>query len=193
MGATLKQNLNITQEAHNQCKIEIENLQDIERAIKGASSMKCKTCLKLITTQSFINHHDLCSNVYSIPLDITVCDYVKQTNPNERSPHYAYNISITLLDTTWYISKRFKQLWLLHKKLITCFTYNQERLSEFIECTKHLLFEDKNERMNEKEKAKLASERMYFIRDYLAAIIDLDCKLPVTCTPCTVPPPFHVF
>jgi len=37
-----------------------------------------------------------------------------------------------------------------------------------------LIFEDRNERMNEKEKTKLANERMYFIRDYLAAIIDLE-------------------
>ena len=57
---------------------------------------------------------------------------------------------------------------------MTCFQYNQERFSEFLDCTKSLIFEDRNERMNEKEKTKLANERMYFIRDYLAAIIDLE-------------------
>jgi hypothetical protein len=31
--------------------------------------------------------------------------------------------------------------------------------------------------MSEKDKQKLAAERMYFIRDYLAAIVDLECKL----------------
>jgi hypothetical protein len=40
MNATLQLDLSQTQDALNQCKSDIENYQDIERAIQGASSMK---------------------------------------------------------------------------------------------------------------------------------------------------------
>ena len=175
---TLKVNASNLENENSAAKNELEGMQEIERAIQGASYMKCKSCQKLITTQTFIGHVDLCNSIFAIPLDITVCDFVKQSSPNQRMPHFAFNISITLLGTTWYISKRFKQLWLLHKKLTTCFQYNREVFDRFMEATKHLIFEDQNEKMSEKEKAKLAGQRMYFIRDYIAAIVDIDCKSP---------------
>lgn len=174
MWSTMEENFTQMQTEQTQLKSQIEAYKRFEAAFEGWVSLKCKTCMKLISSSNFIDHQELCSNLFSIPLDITVCDFVKQSSPNDRSPHYAYNISITFLNTTWYITKRFKQLWLLHRKLMTCFQYNQERFSEFLEWTKHLVFDDKNEKMNEKERAKLANERMYFIRDYLAAIIDLE-------------------
>lgn len=176
MVEVMKANLYEIEKGHENMKEQYDSLKEAERAVQGSSSMKCKTCLKLISTNTFIGHINLCENIYSIPLDITVCDYIKQTSPHEKTPHYAYNISIGFLDTTWYISKRFKQLWLLNKKLISCFQYNKQMLTEYLNATKHLTFEDKSEKLSDKEKAKLANDRMFFIRDYLAAIVDLDCK-----------------
>lgn len=70
---------------------------------------------------------------------------------------------------------RFKQLYLLHKKLISSFQYNKNTLEQFLEATRHMIFDnDKSEKISEKERQKLANERMYFFRDYLAAIVDLE-------------------
>ncbi|CAI2381661.1 unnamed protein product [Moneuplotes crassus] len=174
MCSTMEESYAQIQADHNRMKEQIESYKRIEAAFEGCTSFKCKSCMRLISSANFINHQELCNSLFDIPLDITVCDFVKQSSPGERSPHYAYNISITVLNTTWCITKRFKQLWILHKKLMASFQSNQERLNEFVENTKHLEFEERVEKINDKERTKLANERMYFIRDYLAAIIDFD-------------------
>ena len=52
----LQATANMLTTENEELKSALEGFQEIDRAIQGASSMKCKSCLKLISTTSFISH-----------------------------------------------------------------------------------------------------------------------------------------
>jgi chromosome segregation ATPase len=55
MDSLITQSQTLTGE-NQELKSALESFQEIERAIQGASSLKCKTCMKLISTPTFITH-----------------------------------------------------------------------------------------------------------------------------------------
>ena len=83
---------------------------------KSAKRLECCGCQKSFTPALFSAHIAICRKIERAGLSACVMDVVKVSS-RESTAHYEFKMKVGYAGLSWYVFKRFKQFYFLHKKV----------------------------------------------------------------------------